>query len=204
MKCCAITVLVLGAVLAATPATAQTTGGDARVLKTGDVLVHGDVSLVFQQTGSQGAVDKELSLAFKPVVEGMLTSWLSLGGFLAVTYMHFWDTSDGQSHDGGSGIFEIGPRLAFWLGSFSVFHPYLAAKIGYSRFVIPGGPDGNGFVVGPELGIAVEPIPGVLAFVSIGYEYHWWHIPSQGPDSRGTFDYKLHQMPVSFGIGAKF
>ena len=152
-------------------------------LAAGNVILHGDVQLDYNQVDST----KQLILGVRTIVEGLVNRYIGIGGFIKTQYL--W-----QGANTGTGMIDFGPRLTVYLVPSGIIHPYIAAQVGYHRLVVDG-PDGNGIIVGPEVGVAI--IKGHFgAFISVGYDFRW-------AKCNGA-EIMRHAMPFSIGFGGRF
>lgn len=179
-----VAMVLVGGVAQARPkarAAASRSGGDG--LAAGNVILRGDVQLDYNQVDSA----KQLVLGVRTIVEDLVSRYFGIGGFIKTQYL--W-----QGDNTGLGMVDVGPRMTVYLVPSGIIHPYIAAQVGYHRLIQPG-EDGNGIIVGPELGLAI--ITGRFgAFISVGYDFRWAKCAG--------VEIKRHAMPFSIGFGGRF
>jgi len=164
-----------------TAAAASRNTGDG--LAAGNLILRGDIQLDYNQVQGQ----KQLILGVRTIAEYLVNRYFAIGGFLKTQYL--W-----QGANTGAGMVDVGPRVSVYLVPSGIVHPYIGAQFGYHRLVQPG-PDGNGIIVGPEVGVAI--ITGHFgAFISAGYDFRW------AKCSGVTL--KRHAVPFSIGFGGRF
>lgn len=162
-------------------ATASRGGGDG--LAAGNIIVRGDFQLDYNQIPGT----KVLLIGLRSIVEDLITPYIAIGGFMKTQYL--W-----QGANTGAGMVDVGPRLTVYLIPKGIIHPFVGAQFGYHRLILPGD-DGNGIIVGPEVGLAI--ITGRFgAFISVGYDFRWAKCAG--------VEIKRHAMPFSIGFGGRF
>ena len=163
-------------------------GGGGDGLAAGNVIVRGDT--MFQFVKTEGQALKSFQIIMRPTVEFLVTRWLAVGGFMRTAYVHTW--ANGAKAD--TGMLDFGPRVTAYIIPSGIFHPYIAVGFGYDHLFVPG-PDGNGLILEPEVGLAI--VTGKLgAFLSVAYDFRW--VKCQG------VKVKTHSLPFGFGFGARF
>lgn len=191
LACLLCTCVLSSLVAREAPARPRKGGGVfAEGINRGDILIHGDTSFQFRASKFEGqnAHTKVIQVGMRPVVEGMLTDVLALGGFFEMDYVHTVDV-------GGQGMLELGPRMAAYFRVSTLLYPFIALRLGFAHQFNLGFDDANGLVVGADAGLAVR-VPRTPVLLMLGTGYRFDYLKCNGVDEF------MHGVPVTIGAGA--